>query len=100
MIKINIKIISDTIYFGKGYKHPKIIVDGFQYKLCAKKLGKTRWTCVNYKNSKCNSVLYTHGNEATMFNEHNHPSQNVDYEKLIPKKVKIVRRKEPLRRRF
>lgn len=56
----------------KGYKYPKIIVDGNEYFIHIKEKGKTRWTCKNYRRSKCKSIIYTTGKVVKVYNEHNH----------------------------
>lgn len=78
---------------GKGYKYPKIIVDGYEYKIHIKKQDKTRWTCANYKHSKCKSIIYTYGNVVNVLYNHNHDPtlKTLDYKKLIPQSVTILR---------
>ncbi|XP_023014946.1 uncharacterized protein isoform X7 [Leptinotarsa decemlineata] len=84
----------DIIYIGRGYKYPKIIVNNYEYKIHIKNKGRTRWTCVNYKKSKCNSIIYTYGKIVEIVNDHNHLFRipEIDDQKLISQKVKIIRR--------
>lgn len=86
-------IFSDTIYIGKGYKYPKIVVDGYEYNIQLRNKERTRWTCANYKFSRCKSIIYTYGKMVVVKNSHNHPSmlKKIDLEKLIPQKVTISR---------
>ncbi|XP_018573608.1 protein tramtrack, beta isoform isoform X27 [Anoplophora glabripennis] len=84
------------IYVGRGYKYPKIILDGYEYKIHVKRQDKTRWTCANYKHSKCNSTIYTYGNVVKVIYKHNHQPtlKTLDYQKLIPQTVTIVRQEK------
>lgn len=102
LIKSNCKIhlfysFSDTIYIRKGYKYPKIIIDGYEYKIQYRNNDKTRWTCSNYKLSKCNSIIHSCKNLVSVKNHHNHPSKitKADCEKLTTQRVTIVRKFDP-----
>ncbi|XP_018573600.1 protein tramtrack, beta isoform isoform X20 [Anoplophora glabripennis] len=80
------------IYISRGRKHPRLILDKFEFNLHIKDAFRTRWRCTNQNKTKCSAVLYTSGNEVTMKHEHNHLPREVKEDcPLIPQRVKIIR---------
>ncbi|XP_074038163.1 uncharacterized protein isoform X45 [Leptinotarsa decemlineata] len=80
-----------TIYFGRFRKNPKIILDEFEYGLHYKEAHKSRWRCKYYNKYKCKGSIMTTGRNVFVHKPHNHHSEKVDMEHLIPTNVNIIR---------
>lgn len=57
----NIFYFLDTIYFTRGKKHPKIIIDGFEYKLHRRGQSSSFWACTQHGKYKCKVRAVTTG---------------------------------------
>ncbi|CAH1102522.1 unnamed protein product [Psylliodes chrysocephalus] len=82
-----------TVYFKKGWKYPILVADMNEYNIQTLNKGRTRWTCRNYKKSKCNSIVYTYGKTVKILRHHNHAPtiERLDDPELISQKVNIIR---------
>lgn len=87
-----ISLLAGVIYIGKALRHPKIILNGFEYLIHIKKGNRTRWRCKE-RYTKCKAILYTSGNTVSVQHDHNHPNRNVNYTHLGIHKVNITREK-------
>lgn len=84
--------VLDLIYVLPGRKHPRIVVDGFEFNVHQRKQNQTRWRCM-YERTKCSVVLYTFGNTVIVRRTHNH-SSNWDEKSNkngVFKRVNIIR---------
>ncbi|XP_023014989.1 uncharacterized protein isoform X47 [Leptinotarsa decemlineata] len=78
------------VYFGRANKYPKVILNGYVYRIHSKDPNRTRWRCRSVNSTKCKAIMYTTGNSIYIHNSHNHPIENVNYDNLVQKRVRIV----------
>ncbi|XP_044262649.1 protein tramtrack, beta isoform-like isoform X17 [Tribolium madens] len=84
----------DVIYFRKGFKNPKLILNYNEFWVHQKRQKGTRWRCAMFHKTKCKAALSTSKKIVRLMpGEHNHPpllkSQNVD--NLFRQNVTIIR---------
>lgn len=64
-----------TIYFCVGRKHPKIVLNGYEFRMrpIPDSLNKTLWICTQEPKTKCKVRLQSSGNQLFVKNvAHNH----------------------------
>lgn len=78
--------ISDVIYVGKGHKHSKIIVDAYGYYEYTKHMKKQEkiLSCIPMEMLLMYCIKHNHGSKL----------KKLDYQKLIPQTVNILRQEE------
>lgn len=81
----------DIIHVGRFRRHPKLIIDDYEYQIYDKSIQKTGWRCRYFRKHKCKAKLFTTGKTVRVYNDHNHPPDNVDYNHLVKTKVTIIR---------
>lgn len=72
-------------------KHPKLIVDGHDFKFDKSTEAGTTWSCPFYFKTKCKCKLKTAGNVVQFLNNHNHPPKDISLKNMSFKKVTIIR---------
>lgn len=72
-------------------KHPKLIVDGYDFKLDKNTESATTWSCPFYFKTKCKCRLKTTGNIVFFDSSHNHKPKELSLENMSFRKVTIVR---------
>lgn len=72
-------------------KHPKLIVDGYDFKFDKNTETATTWSCPFYFKTKCKCKLRTSGNVVSVINSHNHQPKELSLKNMSFKKVKIIR---------
>ncbi|XP_072393821.1 uncharacterized protein [Diabrotica undecimpunctata] len=77
------------VYFEKGQKHPKLLLNNYCYTYHWQESKKTRWRCRRYT-TKCTNYMYTTGNTVYIFNEHNHSPEQYKVDNLLSQIVKIA----------
>lgn len=61
------------IFFLPGHKHPKLVLEGYDYTINRKRENKTLWKCAFYTKTSCKSRLITSGRAVFITNDqHNH----------------------------
>lgn len=82
-----------VIYYNVGYKHPKIIFEGVDYRIDFKAAGRTSWRCSYYYRTKCRAKLSTSGHVVRLFGEHNHQHRPDLYQidTAKPQRVTVIR---------
>lgn len=63
------------VYFTRGHKYPRLILDGYIYIIRSKLQEKTVWRCSWHTRMKCRVRLVTYGRIAEIYNEHCHQPQ-------------------------
>ncbi|XP_044262650.1 protein tramtrack, beta isoform-like isoform X18 [Tribolium madens] len=82
-----------VIYFDSGIKHPKIILNHYDYKIKVRSGHKTRWVCSASYKTKCRAGVTTTGKIAYIKNEHNHPPNlNRNYDNMMYQLVTIAKK--------
>ncbi|XP_019880594.1 protein tramtrack, beta isoform isoform X12 [Aethina tumida] len=78
------------IYFQNGHKHPKIIVEGYDY-VYSKQFdqGPTVWRCAQNHKMKCKCRAFTTGKNVLLIAQHNHPRRTLPIKDLVSKRVTI-----------
>ncbi|XP_063907093.1 modifier of mdg4-like isoform X31 [Zophobas morio] len=85
------------IYFDMGTKHPKIIMEDFEYLMLRKKVEETVWICKKYFHpitERCKVRVVTSQRMAYIYGLHNHLPclKSQRHKDLLPQLVTIVRR--------
>lgn len=83
--------ILEIIYFAKGRKNPKLIIDGFEFKFEKKKGNGTFWNCTFYQKTKCKCRLVTRANLVYLRHSHNHERKYIDIQNMSHKMVSVIR---------
>lgn len=81
-----------TVYFGKGRKHPVIIIDNHIYKFKNEAGPRNYWACINEIKCKCRVRCMSYGRTIRIKSSVVHTHEGTfkgDYGELIPKKVYI-----------
>ncbi|XP_008198869.1 protein tramtrack, beta isoform isoform X32 [Tribolium castaneum] len=83
-----------VVYFISGSKHPKLVLDKFDYFFQHQNENKTRWRCSSYFRTRCKAALFTYGKVVEVHNEHNHQptTETIDCSSLPTHNV-ILKRK-------
>ncbi|XP_057667862.1 modifier of mdg4-like isoform X26 [Diorhabda carinulata] len=81
-----------TVYFGKALKHPRLIMDNYEYQIHYFEPNKTRWRCRLHTKLKCRAILYTTGNIVYLHSNHNHRPSIINCENMVSQKF-ILKRK-------
>ncbi|XP_056644028.1 modifier of mdg4-like isoform X31 [Diorhabda carinulata] len=83
-----------VVHFLKGNKHPKMIVDSYEFMLERRFTDKSIWCCTHKIKSKCKARCYTYGQVVDVrVGEHSHgPSMNAYSASLFSQTLSIIRR--------
>jgi hypothetical protein len=92
VVVIHNQFFVGIIYFDSGIKHPKIILDNYDYKIKVRLTNKTEWICSSYYKTRCPSRVTTTGKVAVLKGEHNHqPNPQRKYNQMMYQIVQIVK---------
>ncbi|XP_072393820.1 uncharacterized protein [Diabrotica undecimpunctata] len=78
------------VYFVKGQKHPRLILNHYCYTIHRKEINRTRWRCRRQTSTKCPNFLYTSSNTVVVHNGHNHPPEVFNVSHLRSQQVRLI----------
>lgn len=81
------------IYFAKGRKKPKVIVEGYEFHFERSIGNATFWSCPFYTKTRCKCRLKTMGHTVRLNDDHNHRPKPVDVLGCSSRTVFIVKTK-------
>lgn len=76
--KLKVCNVLGFIYVVAGNKHPKIILDNYEFVINRKCENRTMWKCCHYAKTSCRSRLVTFGKNVRYTLPHNHSPTFLD----------------------
>lgn len=78
----------------KGSKHPKLLVNDYEFVIDKRRGDRTRWRCNNYSKQKtgCKAAFTTSGNTVNLYCDHNHPPTLKPHNGPLAKQIVFFKR--------